>query len=95
MISKSTPVPEQKYSFLCTKCGSNECEKGDEAKQHPRCGKCSYLGFGFPDNYTKEDMEAYGRAEYIRAVDDAIEMVCFHGGTVHLEAHIRALKDSE
>lgn len=26
-------------------------------------------------------------------LDEAIEVVAFHGGTVHLEAHIRALKD--
>lgn len=90
-----TPIPEQKYSFLCTKCGSNRCVEEDKAKQHPRCGNldCGYMGFGFPVNYTKEEMEAYGRAEYARAIDDAIEVVAFHGGTVHMEAHIRALKD--
>lgn len=36
----------------------------------------------------REVFEAYNRG-----LDDAIEIVCFHGGTVHLEAHIRALKE--
>ena len=31
-------------------------------------------------------------AEYNKAIDDAIELVAFHGGTVHLEAHLRQLK---
>jgi len=92
MSSKPTPVPEQKYSFLCTKCGSTECQ-GDIKEKHPHCAKCSYLGFSFPNNYTKEDMEAYGLAEYERAISDTIELMAFHGGTVQLEAHIRQLKE--
>jgi len=48
------------------------------------------------DNYdvplfTTEQLQAYGAAEFARAVELAIDLVQFHGGTVHLEAHIRAL----
>jgi len=42
-----TPIPEQKYSFLCTKCGSRECQ-GDIKEKHPHCAKCNYLGFSYP-----------------------------------------------
>ena len=51
------------------------------------------LVFHTQDNYTKEDLEAYGRVEYARAVDDAIELIAFHGETAQLEAYIRQLKE--
>ncbi len=54
-----------------------------------------YPGQPYPDNaidiksvFTLDQLIA----EYNLAIDDAIEMVAFHGGTVHLEANIRQLK---
>jgi hypothetical protein len=87
----TTQLPKQRRQFLCTECGSTECI-GTIDVEYPPCAECNYLGFASDDGYIKEDLEAYGKAEYARAIDDAIELVAFHGGTVHLEAHIRQLK---
>jgi hypothetical protein len=54
--------------------------------QSQRCGQFVF---------TSEQMTAYGRAEYLRGLEDSIDVVAFNGGSVQIEAHIRALKDQE
>lgn len=49
-------LPEKKRAFICTKCGSSECEPESARKKHPLCAKCNYIGFGTDILYSDEDV---------------------------------------
>ena len=56
------PLPEQRRSFICTKCGSRECVEGQLNRRHPECAKCSYHGFAEDQGHTDDELIAYARA---------------------------------
>ena len=56
------PLPEQRRSFICTKCGSRECVEGQLNRLHPECAKCSYHGFAEDQDHTDDELIAYARA---------------------------------
>ena len=56
------PLPEQRRSFICTKCGSRECVEGQLNRRHPECAKCSYHGFAEDRGHTDDELIAYARA---------------------------------
>lgn len=43
--------------------------------------------------YTESQLRAVMVAAYNEAIDEAIDMIAFNGGTVQLEAHVRQLKE--
>ena len=62
-------LPERRRGFLCTKCGSRECELQTAKNTHPKCAKCDYLGFGQDLGYSDAEMRQAMRkavAEYIK-----------------------------
>ena len=56
------PLPEQRRSFICTKCGSRECVEGQLNRRHPECAKCNYHGFAEDQGHTDDELIAYARA---------------------------------
>ena len=56
-------LPKRRRAFLCTKCGSRECEPGTIEQAYPPC-KCGYLGFAQDLDFTVEDMRAYADATH-------------------------------
>ena len=62
-LTAGVEVPEQSRSFLCTKCGSHECEEGTITKDYPPCAKCGYLGFAASNGHTDEALLAYGASQ--------------------------------
>ena len=56
------PLPEQRRSFICTKCGSRECVEGQLNRLHPECAKCNYHGFAEDQGHTDDELIAYARA---------------------------------
>ena len=56
------PLPEQRRSFICTKCGSRECVEGQLNRRHLECAWCSYQGFAEDQGHTDDELIAYARA---------------------------------
>lgn len=74
------PLPARHRAFLCTKCGSRECEPGTIEEVNPPC-KCGYLGFAEDLDFTASQMRAYvdadraARAAPQPATEDAVPEV--------------------
>jgi hypothetical protein len=56
------PLPEQRRSFICTKCGSRTCVEGQLNLRYPICIECRCSGFAEDVGYTDDELIAYARA---------------------------------
>ena len=51
-------LPKRRRQFLCTKCGSGECEIGTINEKYPPC-KCGYLGFAEDLDFNADEMRDF------------------------------------